>query len=65
MEVKATINHNSLQTAKESRGNKDGLNHSVSFKRSQPWFTARKGREMTGTPLFSQATLKQLRRDTN
>lgn len=48
MEVKAAINHSSSQTAEDSRGNKDGLNHPASLKKSQPWLTADKGTEMSG-----------------
>lgn len=57
MEIKAAINHNSLQTVEESRGNKDRLNHLVSFKRSQPWLTADGGTE-TVRGLISQKLSK-------
>lgn len=54
MEVKAAINHNSLQTAEENAGNKDGLSHPASFKNSQPGLTADKNIEMTGVLIFQK-----------
>lgn len=53
MEVKAAINHNSLQTAEKSAGNKDGLSHPA-FKNSQPGLTADKNIEMTGVFIFQE-----------
>lgn len=58
MVIKAAINHNSLQTAEESTGNKDGLNHPASFKNCQPGLMADKSIEMTGVLIFSEPTSK-------
>lgn len=58
MEIKIAINHNSLQTAEEHTGNKDGLDQPASFKNSQPGLKADKRIEMTGVLIFSETPSK-------
>lgn len=48
MEVKVVINYSFSQIVEDSRGNKDGLNYFVFFKKFQFWFIVDKGIEMSG-----------------
>lgn len=52
MEIKAAINHIPYKQQKRADGEKDGLNHPMSFKKCQPWFIAGKSTKWIEPSVF-------------